>query len=780
MEMTDLMRFDFAEDHVVTPTHKFYFYEIKAPNFTTLSETESEGYHNQFQRIMRETAEVPFRIIALDKTVSLRKNHEFIESLSDRYEEIKTALINDLKNIESVSGNTERSYYYSIRINNQSTPEKFEDILKTAGVNFIKATKPELVTIMRCFNLREFVDNDIFSENDEPLLYGKKKIQISPIVRHLLPTKLKFDMDHIVQTGFYRKSYVVRNLPSDIRNSNKDFLKDIIQLPNTTCTIYIEDMPSSQVRDLVNKQYSNSAATMGKRKVTDVLEARDQSNTLTTFYQDCMKSSGAGGVVKLVNIFIETYGNTLEELGKNCTKLRNSCLSHDVTVEDFRLRQKDGYFGVSPIGHDTRGKKLANNIPSNTMGRLYPFSMSYLNDVIGMILGRTVDNGLIDLDIWVRTLERTNSNIAVIGDSGQGKSYLLKKIIAFLRAMGVWVFCIDSEGEYCDLFRNMGGTNVNCSNGSLTINPLEIRAFARPEDEEDEQAPAAFNSKTSPYFQHLSWLKDFIPVLFPDIGSMELRALLVILRDVYKLHNIDEDTDLSTLKSTDFPIFEDVYQHIEQIVKDPEQYNVYLMISDSTFRNLLLLLDDVCYGTLSPQFNHHTNLPNMNFVNLDIQELLMGSSDNMQAVLFNYLTYIWSRVVAKQNRLALVTDELYLLLNADNPIVLKYYNQFERRSRKYEASLIVGTQKIMDCLDDRVSTYTSAIFDTPTYKFLFFPGEVDFHQVRKKLNLTKGEIDSISTSQQRNCLLKIGKEKYHMTVGSLPYEAKLFGKGGGR
>ena len=45
MEMTDLMRFDFAEDHIVTPTHKFYFYEIKAPNFTTLSETESEGYH---------------------------------------------------------------------------------------------------------------------------------------------------------------------------------------------------------------------------------------------------------------------------------------------------------------------------------------------------------------------------------------------------------------------------------------------------------------------------------------------------------------------------------------------------------------------------------------------------------------------------------------------------------------------------------------------------------------------------------------------------------------
>jgi len=86
----------------------------------------------------------------------------------------------------------------------------------------------------------------------------------------------------------------------------------------------------------------------------------------------------------------------------------------------------------------------------------------------------------------------------------------------------------------------------------------------------------------------------------------------------------------------------------------------------------------------------------------------------------------------------------------------------------------------MDCLEESISQYTSAIFDTPTYKFLFFPGEVDFHVVQKKLKLTQGEIESISTSKQRNCLLKIGKEKYQMTVGNLPYEDKLFGKGGGR
>ncbi len=50
----------------------------------------------------------------------------------------------------------------------------------------------------------------------------------------------------------------------------------------------------------------------------------------------------------------------------------------------------------------------------------------------------------------------------------------------------------------------------------------------------------------------------------------------------------------------------------------------------------------------------------------------------------------------------------------------------------------------------------------------------------EKLQLTPGEIHCISSSRQRNCLVKIGKSTYQMTVGALPFEEKLFGKGGGR
>lgn len=606
---------------------------------------------------------------------------------------------------------------------------------------------------------------------------------VSPTVRRLLPSQLHFDVDNIMQPGFYRKIFVVRNLPANITGKNNEFLKDIMQTSNTAISVRVADMAGKHVKTLVDKQFNNSYAGLFHKKRTDSLEAKGDYDDLTEFYMECGRSASRGGGVKYVNIYIETYAPSLEALGKQKESIVNLCESNSVSIEVCTLRQKEGFQGVSPIGQDTQGRLMANNIPSSTFGRLYPFSESSLNDPHGMLLGRTVDKGVILLDFLARDSNRTNTSIAIIGDSGQGKSRLIKKIICQLYIRGIKIFNFDSDNdEYRTETLKLGGTEVNCARGNYVMNPLQVRGFRNENDDDEDwdKDIASFCEKETPFFQHLSWLSDFFKVLIPSISPIQLAALKILVQDVYRKFGIDEGTDFGKLGPNDYPIFTDVYEYIDMVLENRKDYSFYKMIDDSVLKDLLLLLHEVYKGSLSPLFNKHTNIAQgSNLINFNIKELLTGSTDNMQAVLFNYLTYIWSQIIRREGSILLAIDELYLIMNRENPTIAKYLNSFVRRARKYNSILLTGTQKLRDCLDPAIAHLTTAIFDTPTYKFIFYPGTIEFELVKEKLNLSSGEVNSISKFTQRNCLLKVGHDKYHMIVGNLPFEDDLFGTGGG-
>ncbi|RPF47709.1 type IV secretory pathway VirB4 component [Hydrogenoanaerobacterium saccharovorans] len=786
MEMTSLINFNFEQNYISTPKGHFHFFKLKPPNFTTLSENDKDYYYNGFENLMRTVTEHSFSMLAIDQTINLNKNREFIKTLDNRFEYIMDDLLSELNKVEDRIGNTQRVYYFVVKSKQAITVEKFKEALDASGNVCEIAEKSELISVMRCFLLREFCDCDIYLDVDEE----ETESDISPIVRHLLPTKMDFDINYVLQTNFYRKTLVVRNLPQNITSGNNDILKKIIQRPNTTVHIRISDMNGEQVKKLVDKQFNNKSSGFFATKQTKVLETANDVNTLTAFYNDCLQNAGSGGGVKYVNIYIELYGKTVAELEENIKAISSEFSASGITLEDFVLRQKDGFLGVSPIGSDTRGKLLANNIPSNTFGRMYPFSASYINDHTGMLLGKTIDNGIISIDNNVRSKSRTNTSIAIVGDPGQGKSWLIKKIICQKALRHATIFNFDSDrDEYCDEFKKLGGTNINCARGDFAINPMQVRGFRDKQIDDLEWDETAYEADIfqdtkaleTPFYQHLSWLSDFFKVLIPSINPIQLAALKILMQDVYKKFGIDENTDISVLKPTDYPIFSDLYEFIDDILENPKKYSgLYKMIDDTVLKELLLLLYDVHKGSLSPLFNKHTNIINSKLINFNIKELLTGSSDNMQAVLFNYLTYIWNRIICGEKNVMLAIDELHLLVNRDNLMVVKYLNSFVRRARKYEATLLTGTQRLADCLDPAIVHITASILDTPTYKFIFYPGNVDMDLVQQKLQLTKGEVDSIRYSNQRHCLLKAGKDNYHMIVGSLPFEAELFGTGGGR
>ena len=129
---------------------------------------------------------------------------------------------------------------------------------------------------------------------------------------------------------------------------------------------------------------------------------------------------------------------------------------------------------------------------------LYPLNYSGKTDEKGIYIGRDKFGTNILVDFDKRTEDKTNSNILILGNSGQGKSYLMKLLLCNQRESGKSILCLDPEHEYEDLCNNLGGTYIDMMSGEFMINPLEPKAWSessRPENQEKETGDSLKHSE---------------------------------------------------------------------------------------------------------------------------------------------------------------------------------------------------------------------------------------------------------------------------------------------
>jgi type IV secretory pathway VirB4 component len=84
-------------------------------------------------------------------------------------------------------------------------------------------------------------------------------------------------------------------------------------------------------------------------------------------------------------------------------------------------------------------------LPASSVANLYPFAYSGKTDPCGFYLGRDKFGSNIIADFDRRDADKTNANILILGNSGQGKSYLMKLILTCVLESGKSVLCLDPE-----------------------------------------------------------------------------------------------------------------------------------------------------------------------------------------------------------------------------------------------------------------------------------------------------------------------------------------------
>lgn len=102
---------------------------------------------------------------------------------------------------------------------------------------------------------------------------------------------------------------------------------------------------------------------------------------------------------------------------------------------------------MMPSGRNVFRDQFERVLPASSVANLYPFNYSGKTDPRGFYVGRDKFGSNILVDFNQRADDKTNGSILILGNSGQGKSYLLKLILCNLREAGLNVICLDPEME---------------------------------------------------------------------------------------------------------------------------------------------------------------------------------------------------------------------------------------------------------------------------------------------------------------------------------------------
>lgn len=585
----------------------------------------------------------------------------------------------------------------------------------------------------------------------------------------ILPGTVKFLSDHYILGDSYRCVWAIREYPPS--TEEQAILSQLADRSGVTLRIYHRLVESMEQRKIIQNATRRNKLKSGGNDVNETIEAEGNLQDVVELLANLRKNREP---LLHCSVFIELKARNMDALKELQSEIAMELTRSKMSVDRLTLRQKEGFLSVLPVGSNQFGAQYERVLPASSVANLYPFNFSGKTDPKGIYIGRDKFGTNILVDFDRRAEDKTTSNILILGNSGQGKSYLLKLILTNLRESGKRIICLDPESEYEEICSALGGCYIDFLSGEYTINPLEPKAWNDSTDDVDPDAPAAFK-KVTRLSQHIAFLKDFFRS-YKDFSDSQIDTIEILLSKLYARFGITDSTDYSVKKPSEFPIMEDFYNLCEEEFYSYDKSRKYLY-TEETLQEVCLGIHSMCVGAESKYFNGHTNITDDAFLVFGVKGLMDTNKRLKDAMLFNILSFMSNQLLGKGNTAASI-DELYLFLT--NMTAIEYIRNAMKRVRKKESSIILASQNIEDFLIPSIREFTKPLFSIPTHQFLFNAGQINPKEYMDALQVEPSEFELIKYPERGTCLYRCGNERYLLQVIAPDYKTALFGKAGGR
>lgn len=585
----------------------------------------------------------------------------------------------------------------------------------------------------------------------------------------ILPGTIRFMPDHYISGDNYCCVWAIREYPPS--TEEQAILSQLADRSGVTLRIYHRLVESMEQRKIIQNAARKNKLMSGGSDVSETIEAEGNLQDVLEMMANLRKNREP---LLHCSVFMELRAKDMDTLKELQSEIAMELARSKISVDRLTLRQKEGFLSALPVGTNQFGAQYERVLPASSVANMFPFNFSGKTDPQGLYIGRDKYGTNILVDFDRRSEDKTTSCILILGNSGQGKSYLMKLILTNLRESGKRVICLDPEAEYADLTRNLGGCYIDFMSGTYTINPLEPKAWSNDPEDDDAAAPAAFKRVTR-LSQHIAFLKDFFRS-YKDFSDAQIDTIEMLLMKLYARFGITDSTDYKAKKPSDFPVLSDLYALCEEEFMTYDRQRKYLY-TEQTLQEVCLGIHSMCIGAESKYFNGHTNVTDDAFLCFGVKGLLETNKRLKDAMLFNILSYMSNELLGRGNTMASI-DELYLFLT--NLTAIEYIRNTAKRARKKDSGVIMASQNIEDFLLPSIKEYTKPLFSVPTHQFLFHAGQIDPKEYMDALQVEPSEYELIKYPERGTCLYRCGTERYLLQVIAPDYKAALFGTAGGR
>ena len=604
----------------------------------------------------------------------------------------------------------------------------------------------------------------------KPVIPQAEEIKVKSFFDMVAPSVVKFFPDHFICGNTYRCVWALREYPTS--TDEQAILRHLGEKNGVTLRIYTRQVsPAEEKRIIHNATNKNKMDRSNTNDLQQVVTAesnlQDVTNLIATMHRNREPLLHCA-------VFIELAASDFEALKLLQTDVLTELVRSKLNVDKLWLRQQQGFVSSNPAGHNAFGQQFERVLPASSVANLYPFNYSGKTDPRGFYIGKDKYGSNVMVDFDQRDEDKTSANILILGNSGQGKSYLMKLLILNFLEAGKSVITLDVEHEQREMCDAVEGCFVDLMAGIYHINVLEPKCWDDGSETDDVGAPEPFRKSTR-LAQHVSFLKDFFRA-YKDFNDGHIDTIEIMVSKLYTKWGISDNSNFSRKRPEEYPILSDLYDLIEGEYKNYDA-GKHLLYTEKMLQEILLGLHSMCKGADSQFFNGHTNITSSRFLVFGVKGLIDAAKNVRDAMLFNILSYMSDKLLTAGNTVAAL-DELYIWLN--NPTAIEYIRNSLKRVRKKESAMMLASQNLEDFDQEGVREMTKPLFSIPPHQFLFNAGSIDKKSYMDMLQLEDAEYNLIKFPQRGVCLYKCGNERYLLEVHAPPYKEKLFGTAGGR
>lgn len=748
--------------------------KVGSINLCLLFDEEQKIKVFEFKKILN-SIDYPIKILSVDRPIQLDENINILNTkIKQETNKAKVKILNeDLDYINTLNTDKEvvnREFYLLVEENSDNKKllkQKLSDILielNSMGLSSSIITSEEWRDILFII-LNPTTPLDIFKKDATGITRSfKEKIS---------PRGLKITERDIILGDAYMSVVTLVTYPSYVGHA---WLGAVANVNHTRMCITISPMDTSEISKTLKKSISDT-----KSKIINVSDYNDQillQNQMEDYVELVNRIDREHERFNKLTVNFLCYGDSKEALDKTKKELKNTLASYSLGSADLMFEQERSLKMCLPMVYTDLEKQYGLEMPILATASSFPFIYQNLQDSgDSIILGCDGLGSKVFFDLWKRTGKRNNSNAVIIGKSGSGKSTLVKKIIRGNYARGAKIIAIDPERELKEMCDLIGGTWIDCGTGiSGIINPLEVR---KSTDDNDDEKKLSANDLS----RHFQTFRTFIKYYLQDLSAYELTKIEDALIDVYKDKNITFDTDLSKLKSEDYPIIKDLYNKLLN--------NLYNAKVREEPQNVIASLEKICsllkraITTDAKIFNGHSSIKvnnNSDFIVLDINSLVDSDDSILKSQFFNILTWCWNEICKnKDEQVILVCDEAHLIIDPNNRDGIDFLKKASKRIRKQNGSLILISQNLIDFCSPEIERYGQVIIDNSSYLFVMSQGQKEIEAVANMLSLSESERQFLTTASQGCGLLVVGQDtRLPIQVELRVEEQELFGTAGGK